>query len=396
MPRPTYPIIMASFLLLLSILNGASPALVNPLGALNFSSPVPVGIVSYGLYNISNDSGAYRIETNSIVGFARIDSIHAYNASPPANTSATSASLQLNVVLNITATNGNRFSYWIQDVADLNTSNMTYAIGDNIWNMTGLNASVTNGTVSAMGSSVPIGSGSSPNATFYVFFPNTTVSYSYPLYFIPVVSVKLAGGRPFLQIGYQQTNGTETFYDNVTFNISAASAHFLVTPYHLTPAPANGTAQGNFYDAELVFGGEANGESSTFSNTSALLWIGYSDNGILTPFPAVADFGSDTVESATGLAVGQNMGNAYVAQGNLDYNQTIYLSGIPGILKSPGYNAISTATAVPYTNAATGPRPNLSQTADNASSAGSSPQQSLLQEILGAISNFFMGLFGHL
>ncbi len=398
MPRPTYAIILASSLLLLSILNGASSILANPLSTLNSSSLVPVGIASYGLYNISNDSGPYQIETNSIIGVAQINSIHAYNMSPPANTSATAASLQLNVVLNITATDGNRFSYWIQDVADLNTSNMTYSIGDNIWNMTGVNASVTNITVSAMGSSAPIGSGAPPNATFYAFFPNTTTTYSYPLYFIPIVSVKIAGGRPFLQVGYRQTNGTETFYDNVTFNISAASAYFLVTPYYLTPSPANGTVQGNFYDAELVFGGEANGESSTFSNTSAILWIGYSNNGILTPFPALADFGSDTEESATGLSVGQGLENAYVAQGNLDYNQTLYLSGIPSILGSAGSGAIPVGTTAssPNTTRATITQPNLPQTANNATSESGNPQSNLLQRILGAISSFFMGLFGHM
>lgn len=399
MPRTLQGIFLVSSFLLLFAANSTSAMLVGPLNYLNSSVAVPTGIASYGLYNISNDSGPYQIQTNSIVGFSQINSIQAYNASPPENTSTYGATLQLNVVLNITATNGGHYSYWIQDVADLNTSNMTYAIGDNIWNMTRVNGSVINTTIiSGLGSTAPTGQGLT---TFYVYFPNTTNSYGYPLYFIPVINVKLADGHPVVQIGYK-VDGSYVFYDNVTFNITAENAYLLVTPYYLTPAPVGGSAIGNFYDAEMILGGEGSGEASQFTNTNVVLWIGYLNNGTLTPFPTVGSFGSDTEETGHGLSVGPSGGDALVTTGQLNYNETVSLYGIPSMLGTENISGSSTSTIVASTTTMPTSQPanNTSNytttTVSNETSGNSGASSNIIQNILNAIENFFSDLFGHL
>lgn len=397
MSMKPYSVFLISSVVFLFASHSAGAALVNPVGGIN-SSVMPVGIASYGLYNIPNDSGPYQIETNSIVGFARINSIHAYNASPPNGSSEYGATIQLNVVLNITGRNGADYSYWIQDVADLNTSNMTYTIGDNIWNMTSINGSVGNTTVSGIGITAPMNQTynmSAPGPDFYVYFPNASVSYRYPLYFIPIVNIKMAGGHPVAQIGYQGNGGADAFFDNVTFNISAENAYLLVTPYYETPAPAGGLASGNFYDSELILAGEGSGEVSQFSGTNASLWMGYSDHGVLTPFPTVADFGSDTQEGAGGLSVGEQGGNITVAQGQINYNETLTQYGVPSVLGN-STAMIAPAIMQPVIIQEQPININTSTLTANASFANSVASSSLVQNILNGIENFFLGLFGKL
>ncbi len=308
--------------------------LIDPLLFVNSTTPVPVGIASYGLQNVSAVSGPYQIVTNEIVGVAKINSIQAYNYTPPANASVYGATLQLNAVLNITSVNNTNYSYWIQDVMDLNTSNSTYEIGDNVWNMSSITGSVSNATVTGAGnasySPTPINF-TTYNISSYSYFPNTTYSVRYPLYFIPVIRVYQKAGYPVVQIGYR-SGGQDVFYDNVTFHVRSAAEYFLVTPYYETPPGANFTNSTDFYDSEFVIGGEANGEISSFSNTNVSLWMGYLNGSVMQPFPYVGVFGSDTAEAAQGLRVVQSGGNATVTTGTLDYNETLQLAGVPSVL----------------------------------------------------------------
>ncbi|MDE1860320.1 MAG: thermopsin family protease [Candidatus Micrarchaeota archaeon] len=325
-------------------------ALVAPLAYINSSAPAAVGIASYGLYNISNDSGPYRVETNEVVGYALVNSMYAYNATPPQNTSAEGATVQLNAVINITSGSGKAYSYWLQDVLDMNTSNHTYSIGDNLWNMSDIVANVSNGTISGYGGIFNSTASASANDTFYSYFPNYTVPYGYPVRFIPVMRVYIANGLPVAQFGYYQ-NGTTFYYDNVTFNIHSTSVHFLVTPYYYTPS-STGPNSTNFYDDELVIGGEGSGEISAFTKTNAELWIGYQNGSALQPFPTAATFGLNTQEAAQGLAVSQAGGDASVTEGNLPDNETIRLSGVPRALLGFESQPSTSVTTAPQTSSA--------------------------------------------
>jgi thermopsin len=365
--------------LLSPIIRVSSAQLVTPLSIFNSSIPMPVGIASYGLYNVSNATGPYKIETNEIIGFARIDSINAYNSSPPANTSAYGATVQLNVVMNVTSVSGNRYSYWIQDVMDVNTSNRTYVIGDNVWNFTGVISNVTNETLSGEGNVTPPSSNDpfSLNFTagFYSAGFNTTYNLNPPTYFLPVIEVSDPGQHPLARIGYIDNN-RYVFYDNVTFNITAASAYLLVTPYYLTPVRnASSNATGNYYDAEMVLGGEGSGAIASFNNTNATLWIGYNNGSAIVPFPSVGTFGVDTEEAAVNLTTSQSGGNVAVKNGPLNYGQTLYLSGVPAFLQQATTPAQPTTTvATNYTTTqATTILPSASQNQSNASTSVGSP-----------------------
>ncbi|MDE1823388.1 MAG: thermopsin family protease, partial [Candidatus Micrarchaeota archaeon] len=134
------------------LLLNATPAIIDPLryNMTNFTNPQPIGIASYGLYNYSGQFTPYQINTTEIEGTANITEISAYNAMPPVNVSKYGASLQLNALMNIES-NGKRYTYWLQNIMSLNTSNMSYYIYDNVWNYSGSRANISNSTLSGNG-----------------------------------------------------------------------------------------------------------------------------------------------------------------------------------------------------------------------------------------------------
>ena len=291
-----------------------TPELVNPFYYLyqnKSAGALPVGIASYGLSNILNSSPrAYQVNTKEIVGIANISALKAYNASPPANVSKSGASLQLNVVMNGYNDKGKELTYWLQDVVSFNTSNNNFYFADNIWNC------------------------SLPRA-------NMTKAYAYPKYYINYslpFSVKLiiltSGNK--ISFGYQILKNnycnlypntftcrdmylnapqSEIFYDNVTIpNLSNYS--ILITPYYKTPGTlTNGS---NYYDAELIFGGESNGENTTFSSMNATLQLFYNNSATLTAFPTYYTFGRDTGEGAYNLYTIIRNATGYVTVGNIN------------------------------------------------------------------------------
>jgi len=88
------------------------------------------------------------------------------------------------------------------------------------------------------------------------------------------------------------------FYDNVTIpNLNNYS--ILITPYYMTPSTL--TNSSNYYDAELIFGGESNGEFTTFSSMNATLNLYYNKNRTLEEFPSYYSFGRDTEEGVYNL-----------------------------------------------------------------------------------------------
>ncbi len=77
-------------------------ALLNPLFLVVHSLPTGVS---------AHDGPIY---TNAVLGYANITSLQAYNSSFNV---PYGASLQLNVVLEATSTNGNTYYFWLQNVA---------------------------------------------------------------------------------------------------------------------------------------------------------------------------------------------------------------------------------------------------------------------------------------
>ncbi|MGC8848242.1 MAG: thermopsin family protease [Conexivisphaera sp.] len=254
------------------------------------SLPAPIGIADYGVLNSSGVLHPYRIVYEEAIGTATIYSIGAFNPSPPSGISPYGASLQLNVVLQVNTTTGD-FVYWLQDVPGFWTNNDTMYVSDNIWNMTSSPSYMTNGTVTGNGAVYAWGDGE------YYGYSTNVFAYSYPLSIRLVITYSYSPGVAIVRFGYQVGGGQLVWYDAVTIHEQGVtSAYLLVDGYGMTPS-------GNYYDAELVFGGEGNGEQTHFTRMNSTLLMEYVlPNGSAVYPPALYGFGSNTAETADDLS----------------------------------------------------------------------------------------------
>lgn len=362
----------------------ATPTLVNPLNLTNTSRYHPIGVASYGLYNISGRLVPYQIKTDEIYGTAGITAISAYNASPPVNVSAYGASLQLNVAMNVESGTGNR-TYWLQNVVEFNTSSGKYSFVDAIWNYSRVYTNVSSGTFTGKGSVLKA------NQTFYAYsypeFVRQMFITAYPLAIAPVIKVNYSYGIPVVHFGYMSA-GRPFFYDDVMVHIPSNDAYLLVTPYYQAPT-------GNYYNAELVFCGASSSEVSTFRSLNATVWIYYDDNGRIRQFPSAYAFGEDTGEKATNLQTSQGSTFALVTLGTPNYSRVIYA---PGALSNvtTSTTSLTTTTSVKTTYTTTVAAPYNGTRAMNSSTEGSATTGNLVigsVTILLLLSGFAYALY---
>ncbi|MDE1834639.1 MAG: thermopsin family protease [Candidatus Micrarchaeota archaeon] len=307
----------------------STSTLVNPLTSISSGTAYSAGIASYGLYNVSGMLHPYQVRTDEVVGDINISRLsvsgmrHALNASP------NGASLQLNVGLNTHI--GKRSAvYWLQDVVDFNTSSHQYYFVDNIWNNTGSYTSVANSTLVGKGA-INVCNTCNFSQTFYAYtYPMSYLNYSMPLHLKLIIKVNSStGGSSVLWFGYQiLQNGSQgpdplVFFDHVLLPGSGNST-LLTTPFYQTPGGKN--SYGNYYDSELVFGGESNGANSYFNQIAANLWMYYDSNGTLVPFPSVYTFGLSTAESASNVQVLTSPNGAFATTGQANYSRDIFAS----------------------------------------------------------------------
>ncbi|WP_338604565.1 thermopsin family protease [Sulfolobus tengchongensis] len=138
-------------------------------------------------------------------------------------------------------------------------------------------------------------------------------------------------------------------YDKAFIKINDVKNTFIIINDSTTPK----VKIGNYYywsgylDAELVWGGFAYGEHTTFTNMSSYLALYYynSESGKFIPFPIVYSYGNDTAESADNLHVTISpSGYAYVTLGNLQ----------PGLLTTqfnpalPSFTFLSITCLIPF------------------------------------------------
>ena len=279
-----------------------SNSLINPL--YGFKGNYSVGVASYGVYNNSGTFVPYQITTDGVVGDANITSLRAQDFNRSDNNSADGASLQLNVEMNTELQNSPEV-FWLQDVVDFNTSQKSYYLVSNIWNNSMPEGNLGDYAVSGRGSVTLCGP--CGNQSFYAYtYPSGNLNYSLPFNVKLVILENQTYNGTVVSFGYQiMQNGMEglqplVFFDKVLFPWYNDSS-LLVTPYFYTPSINN--ESGNYYDAELVFGGESGGAQSYFDNLEASMWIYYYDNGTLKPFPSAYTFGQDTAETAANVTV---------------------------------------------------------------------------------------------
>ena len=295
------------------------PAYVNPF-IVNTGPPWPTGIGAFGIYNYSGRIVPYKIDTASVVGFASISQLKAVDTSSSVTPSIdTSASLQLNNVLQVNNTDGSLYTYWPQNVLYFETgsSNVTYA--DNVLNTTGDSAELTNQSITSNQGFTSAYNNSGVVQSYYGNYnANYAFTYTLPQSWVLYMNETVEQGQGVnIQMGVRALNGpnpsTVNWYDNITVHDpGVASAAFVVDGRAYTPAGA-ASYIGSYYDSELVFGGGSGGESATFV-ISAKLALFYWDQSI-KPFPSLYTFGDDTAEGATNIFVTNGTDAASVGAG---------------------------------------------------------------------------------
>jgi thermopsin len=307
---------------------------IDPYYSSPLPSPEPTGVASFGLYNVSGNAVPYQVETSEVVGLADVSALQAYNASAASDQSNPSgATLQLNSILVVNEQGGLQQDYWTQNTPDFVTAASQVAYGDNLWNFS-VSGFLSNNTVtSTSGGFVAPNTGSTGD---YYSEENSNLTYSFPFVLALLMNETVIPGQGvLLQMGAQMLqNGTApatpvSWFDNMTINDpTTQSAYFLVSGNQTTP-------NGLYFDTELVFGGENNGEATDFTQMSASLGMFYYNNasGVLDSFPSLYSFGGDTAEAADNLQVSYS-GNGFsqVTTGTPDY---VYLGQASGTLALP-------------------------------------------------------------
>lgn len=257
------------------------------------SEPAPMGIADYGV----SSSGAYEYASNSSLGVIVINSLS--TSCPSCSGYTSSMSFQLNVNLQFIA-GGHTYVYWIQDVAQVDTSLRYIDFIDNVWNLSSSPSNMTSNGISGSGAVALSGttgfyyalaSSSDPGNDVYLTYPSTVE--------FEVNSSLNTSGKPTVAFAYNDGLGWVT-YDTVTFtavtSLTSLSG-FVVDGFQYDPA-------GLFYDSELVMGGPGGGTQTndTQSNVQLMLeyWNGHNYQMITNAY----NYGSDTAEGMSNVTDG--------------------------------------------------------------------------------------------
>ena len=101
-----------------------------------------MGIADYGV----SQNGAYQYSTTSFLGVVNVNSLSTQDS---ARDSSMGFQLNINLVFQTSATQ--QYVYWVQDVAELDTSTNTIQIVDNVWNSSSSRATLTRAGISGNG-----------------------------------------------------------------------------------------------------------------------------------------------------------------------------------------------------------------------------------------------------
>ena len=329
----------------------------NPFAYGSLYSPQPGGIASFGLTNESGIDSPYAVKSTDVIGFARISSIEAYNSTAGSvGAYPSGATLQMNSVLVVNEAGGQSQVYWCQNTPDFVTSADVVAMSDSVLNFSSTGYLSNSSVTSEGGLGTVYSTGLTGSDQYYYEYEGPNMTYSLPMGIVLMINETAEPGQGvFVQYGARVSGGQSFagWFDNVTIHDPAVqSAYFLTSGNDTTPG-------GTFYDTELVFAGEGNGESTSFSHMSSSLGLYYANGTTttLSPFPSYFSFGGDTLEASDNLKVSYlGNGGAVITAGtpNYDYlgsaSGTMTVSSIEGALGFPGtQSGTSTGTSTQVT-----------------------------------------------
>ena len=290
--------------------------------ALYSQEPAPMGIADYGV----GPNGPYQYSTNSFLGVAKWSTLSVQNAS-----GYPLMGFQLNVNLAFTTTSGSTYTYWIQDVAQIDTSQNSISILDNVWNSSASASSMVNSGIN--GGGVVANCNCSNNVAFYYDeapsnLPGNDVYFTTPMSLqLEVNSTLSSSGNPEVIFAYNDGYRWQV-YDTVSFPVRTSASldrGFLVDGFNYNPG-------GVFYDAEMILGGPGGGANTSDVSSSLLLGLEYYNGHNYQRVYNAYNFGSDTAEGISNVrssgeylyANGSLMANVAAGSGSLGklYDQT--------------------------------------------------------------------------
>jgi len=244
--------------------------------------PAPMGVADYGI----GPSGPYSYATNSSLGSVDVVSLSTQNSSGDPV-----MSMQLNVNLKFFA-GGKQFVYWVQDVAEVDTSSNAIAFVDNIWNTSTSSAAMSDAGVQGSGTVAQFGSSYYYYEVAGTSLPGNNANLVYPATVeFRVNSSVDASRQPVVTFEYNDGYGWQE-YDSATFTAVhqlTSLSGFVVDGFGYSPV--------NFYDSELIIGGAGGGSMTTDTQSDLRLQLEYWNGHNYQLVTNAYDFGGDTAEA---------------------------------------------------------------------------------------------------
>ena len=269
---------------------------VNPYGP-RTAEPAPMGIADFGVSPVPGGYAAYSYSTPEWRASINISKLAANDGSTlPGHGDV---SFQLNVVLTFGMPGGTSYTYWVQDVASVDSMAARVQFIDNIWNM----SSVVLDSHSVRGNgTVNQNAGLDWYADVPAFqntiggFAGNCVVVPFPAHVVMQVRTGLFGGVPHVTFEYGDELGGWVAYDNASFPFArgASNPAFIVDGSRYTPI-------GLYYDAELDYTGPGGTMIDQGSRLELALdyWNGHNLEAPSTTF----NFGANTAEQIQNVVV---------------------------------------------------------------------------------------------
>ncbi|MGC8860967.1 MAG: thermopsin family protease [Thermoplasmata archaeon] len=292
----------------------------------------PMGIADYGVSFLrgKNTTVYYEYTTEKFLGIINIYSLKTYSSNPDVGGWV---SVQLNAVLAGTGRDGGyNFTYWVQDLAEIDTAGNTVYFGDNVWVLPP--GPIQKDMITGRGY-VQDTTFMGKHVSFYMFSTFPQEPLNYPARIMMMITVSLSGNHPTLMFYYDSGNGWQCF-DTVNINVTVTGDYgFRVNGL--------GMISGNYtYSTEFVLAGPWSGESTGVTEANITMGLQYWNGHNFQDVPCAFNYGSNTGESIGGLSIRPAPGyqGNITAIGVTGYGKLLQLYSIRDMgsimVKSPG------------------------------------------------------------
>lgn len=275
----------------------------NPFVGGFLSPPEPTGIASFGLTNKSGIDSPYEVSSTDVIGVAAISAMRAFNASGESvGANPSGVTLQLNSELVVSGPSGQSQVYWCQNTPDFVTATGNVAMADNVWNFS-TTGFLSNSSITSEGGGGSVATFNQNGMTqYYYSYEGTNSTYLLPLRMELMINATAEPGTGVLVQFGARASGQDGGFGDVWFDNATIHDPNVKDAYFLTSGNST-TPNGSFYDTELVFGGEANGEETSFTQMASALGLFYANgsSATMSAFPTYFNFGQNTGESADNL-----------------------------------------------------------------------------------------------